>query len=97
MIAFSLNEISIPMMVQLNYARVLCDYDLLRTDHSAFSLYSLSGMFNYLVVHVDDIVITSNESYDILQLKISPSQLVLDETLGSTYVLSWHQSCTVLA
>lgn len=38
-------------------------------DHSAFALHSKSGLCLYLVVYVDDIVISGNDSMGILGLK----------------------------
>jgi len=40
------------------------------TDHSVFYRHSISARCIYLVVYVDDIVLTSSDHYDISQVNI---------------------------
>jgi len=63
---------------------VLIQFGMTRceVDHSVFYFYSSSGKCIYLVVYVDDIVITGDDEPGIRQLKEHLSQQFHTKTLG---------------
>lgn len=63
-------------------------------DHSVF--YRILGtQCSYLIVYVDDIVITCNDHEGIRQLKRSPVQALSDQRYGQSQILLRYQGCKV--
>ena len=74
------------------FSSMVQEFDMIRSkvDHSVFYHHTFTRQCIYLIIYVDDIVITDSDQDGIQKLKQTPLQPLLDKRLGETQVLSRH-------
>ena len=79
------------------FSSVVQDFGMTRStsDHSVFYHHTSSGQCMYLIVYVDDIVITSSDQDGIRNLKQHLFSHFQTKSLGEAQVLSWDWDSSV--